>query len=37
MSEANIVLPALTGLEWKILWAVLISSLIALAYGLYLV
>lgn len=33
MNEANIVLPALAGTEWMILWAVLGSAFIALAYG----
>jgi len=37
MSESNIVLPALTSLEWNILWGVLCSALIALAYGGYMV
>jgi K(+)-stimulated pyrophosphate-energized sodium pump len=37
VSEANIVLPPLTTSEWKILWGVLISSVIALGYGLYMV
>jgi K(+)-stimulated pyrophosphate-energized sodium pump len=37
MSEANIVLPALTGNEQLILWLVLISALVALAYGVILV
>src|SRR5436190_21187920 len=37
MSEANIILPALTGKEWTILWVVLGSSLVALAYGLLMV
>ncbi len=37
MSEANIILPALTAFEWKILWAVLFSALVALGYGFYLV
>src|SRR5437763_1423316 len=37
MSEANIVLPALSHGEWMILWAVLGSALIALAYGLLMV
>jgi K(+)-stimulated pyrophosphate-energized sodium pump len=37
MSEANIVLPALSGGQVLILWLVLISALIALGYGLYLV
>src|SRR5438105_8907814 len=33
MSEANIVLPALTSVEWAILWVVLGSALVALGYG----
>jgi len=37
MSEANIVLPALSGGQVLILWLVLVSALIALGYGLYLV
>src|SRR5271163_3299267 len=37
MSEAKIVLPALTGAQLTILWAVLGSAIIALLYGLYLV
>src|SRR5271157_4471296 len=37
MSEANIVLPALTGSQVTILWMVLLSALVALGYGLYLV
>jgi len=37
MSEANIVLPALSGGQVLILWLVLISALVALGYGLYLV
>lgn len=37
MSEANVILPPLGPLEWKILWGVLISSLVALAWGAYLV
>ncbi len=37
MNEANIVLPALTSLEWNILWAVLGSAFVALAYGAYMV
>src|SRR5437870_8529274 len=37
MSEANIVLPALTQGEWMILWTVLGSALVALAYGLFMV
>ena len=37
MSEANIVLPALTATEWGILWAVLGSAFVALAYGLLMV
>ncbi|HEY6420352.1 MAG TPA: sodium-translocating pyrophosphatase [Candidatus Binataceae bacterium] len=37
MSEANIVLPALTGGEQLILWLVLVSALVALAYGVILV
>ncbi len=36
MSEANIVLPALRPLESNLLWFVLASSVIALAYGIYL-
>jgi K(+)-stimulated pyrophosphate-energized sodium pump len=37
MSEAKIVLPALTSVQLWILWAVLISAVIALGYGLALV
>src|SRR3982751_1600747 len=37
MSEANIVLPALTSTEWSILWVVLGSALVALAYGILMV
>jgi K(+)-stimulated pyrophosphate-energized sodium pump len=37
MSESNIVLPALTSDQVMILWLVLLSALVALAYGLYLV
>src|SRR6266853_6116552 len=37
MSEAKIVLPALTGLQQIILWAVLTSALISLIFGLWLV
>jgi K(+)-stimulated pyrophosphate-energized sodium pump len=37
MSEANIVLPVLTSTQVMILWLVLISALVALGYGLYLV
>ena len=37
MSEANIVLPQLTTSEWKILWSVLGSAVVALAYGFYMV
>lgn len=37
MSEAKIVLPALTGLQQVILWAVLASALISLIFGLWLV
>ncbi|HTW88726.1 MAG TPA: sodium-translocating pyrophosphatase [Candidatus Binataceae bacterium] len=37
MSEAKIVLPALTSIQLTILWAVLISAVIALGYGLVLV
>jgi K(+)-stimulated pyrophosphate-energized sodium pump len=37
MSEAKIVLPALTGTQLWILWGVLISALVALGYGLVLV
>ncbi len=37
MSEANIVLPALSGSEWMILWAVLGSAVVALLYGLFMV
>jgi len=33
MSEANIVLPHLTGNQLVILWAVLASALVALLYG----
>jgi K(+)-stimulated pyrophosphate-energized sodium pump len=37
MSEANIVLPALSQAQVMILWLVLLSALAALGYGLYLV
>src|SRR3981189_2773766 len=37
MSEANVVLPALSATEWKILWGVLGSALVALAYGFFMV
>ncbi|MBF6567911.1 MAG: sodium-translocating pyrophosphatase [Candidatus Binataceae bacterium] len=37
MSEAKIILPALTGTQLWILWGVLISALLALGYGLWLV
>src|SRR5262245_49563587 len=37
MSEANIVLPPLSATEWKILWSVLGSALVALGYGLFMV
>jgi K(+)-stimulated pyrophosphate-energized sodium pump len=37
MSESNIVLPALSGGEVLILWLVLLSALVALGYGLFLV
>jgi K(+)-stimulated pyrophosphate-energized sodium pump len=37
MSESNIVLPVLTSGQVMILWLVLLSALVALAYGLYLV
>src|SRR5882762_3111008 len=37
MSEANIILPPLAAAEWKILWSVLGSALVALAYGLFMV
>jgi K(+)-stimulated pyrophosphate-energized sodium pump len=37
MSEANITLPTLGPTEWTILWIVLAFSVVALAYGLYLV
>ena len=37
MSEANIVLPPLSATEWKILWSVLGSALVALGYGFYMV
>src|SRR5260370_27487575 len=37
MSESNIVLPPLTAAEWKILWSVLGSALVALAYGFFMV
>lgn len=36
-SESEITLPALSAAEWLILWAVLASAIIALAYGYYLV
>ncbi|MDI6809003.1 MAG: sodium-translocating pyrophosphatase [Candidatus Eisenbacteria bacterium] len=37
MSEANISLPSFGPLEWALLWFVLVSAIIGLAYGLYLV
>ncbi len=37
MSESNIVLPVLTSGQVMILWLVLLSALVALGYGLYLV
>ncbi len=37
MSESYIVLPPLSAAEWKILWSVLGSALVALAYGLFMV
>ncbi len=37
MSEAKIVLPAFGPSEWTILWLVLLSGLVALVYGVYLV
>ena len=37
MSEAKVLLPVLGSTEWGLLWAVLLSSLVALAYGWYLV
>src|SRR6266851_2991453 len=37
MSEAKIVLPALTGAQLAILWCVLASAVVSLAYGWYLV
>src|SRR6185295_19367953 len=37
MSEANIVLPALSSTEWTILWCVLGSAIVALAYGVFMV
>jgi K(+)-stimulated pyrophosphate-energized sodium pump len=37
MSEASIILPALSGAQVLILWLVLISALVALGYGLFLV
>src|SRR3989338_2833216 len=36
MSEAQLLLPALGPTEWKILWIVLGSAVVALVYGLYL-
>jgi len=36
MSEASIVLPTFGPQEWKLLWFVLVSAFIALAYGAYL-
>jgi hypothetical protein len=36
-SESQITLPRLGSTEWLILWAVLGSALVALAYGYYLV
>ncbi|MCL5044071.1 MAG: sodium-translocating pyrophosphatase [Deltaproteobacteria bacterium] len=37
MSESNIILPRLAGSEVLILWLVLLSAVVALGYGLYLV
>ena len=37
MSESNIVLPTLTGGQVMILWLVLVSALVALAYGVVLI
>jgi len=37
MTESNIVLPALSSLEWSILWAVLGSAVVALLYGFFMV
>jgi K(+)-stimulated pyrophosphate-energized sodium pump len=37
MSESNLILPGLSGNQVLILWLVLISALVALGYGLYLV
>jgi K(+)-stimulated pyrophosphate-energized sodium pump len=37
MSEANIVLPTLTSGQVMILWLVLVSALVALAYGVVLI
>ncbi|MDH7500803.1 MAG: sodium/proton-translocating pyrophosphatase, partial [candidate division NC10 bacterium] len=37
MSEAAITLPALGETEWRLLWFVLVSAFVGLAYGLYLV
>ena len=37
MSESNIVLPTLTGGQVAILWLVLVSALVALAYGVVLI
>src|SRR6202035_1496497 len=37
MSEAKIILPALTGAQLTILWCVLASALVSLAYGWWLV
>ncbi len=36
MSESSITLPAFAGLETLLLWMVLLSSVVALAYGWYL-
>ena len=33
MSESSITLPAFTGLESALLWLVLLSAIVALAYG----
>jgi len=37
MSESNIVLPTLTSGQVMILWLVLLSALVALAYGVVLI
>ena len=37
MSESSIVLPVLSGSQVLILWLVLLSAIVALGYGLYLV